>query len=100
MKEFSIEGRQPVLEALKAGRKIKTVYIAEGTSGATLEEIKSRAKKLRIKVRYIPRQELEKISVTGSEQGVVALGEPKAYVEVEDILNAAEAKGNNLYFSP
>ncbi|MGI6553840.1 MAG: 23S rRNA (guanosine(2251)-2'-O)-methyltransferase RlmB [Bacillota bacterium] len=93
MKEVTIEGRQPVLEALKAGRKIKTVYIAEGTKGTTLGEIKKKAEQRGIKIRYVPRQDLEKMSVTGSEQGVIALGEPKAYVEVDDILQAAASKG-------
>jgi tRNA G18 (ribose-2'-O)-methylase SpoU len=77
VKEVTIEGRQPVLEALKAGRKIKTVYIAEGTKGTTLGEIKKKAEQRGIKIRYVPRQDLEKMSVTGSEQGVIARGNPK-----------------------
>lgn len=95
MKDVTIEGRQPVLEALKAGRKIKTIYIAEGATGETLGEIKQRAALAGVPVRYFSRQELDKISITGSEQGVVALGEPKGYVEVEDLFEAAEQKGED-----
>lgn len=93
MKEVTIEGRQPLLEALRSGRKIKTIYIAEGTSGDSLGEIKRLAGKRKITVKYLSRIELEKLAVTGSEQGVVALGAPKEYVAVEDMLAIAEKKG-------
>ena len=97
MKEVTIEGRQPVLEALKAGRKIKIVYIAEGTSGEILGEIKERAEKEALPIQYVSRQAMEKIAVTGSEQGVVALGTPKDYVEVEDILDVAARAGQDPF---
>lgn len=97
MKEVTIEGRQPVLEALRSGRKIKTIYIAEGTSGDTLAEIKQLAGERKLPIRYLSRVELEKLAVTGSEQGVVALGAPKDYVEVEDILAIAEKRGEDPF---
>lgn len=97
MKEVTIEGRQPVLEALKSGRKIKIIYIAEGTSGETLGDIKHRAGQRNVPIRYVSRAELDKIAVTGSEQGVVALGEPKAYVEVDDIFDLAISKGEDPF---
>lgn len=97
MKEVTIEGRQPVLEALKAGRKIKTIYIAEGTKGETLKDIKKRAGERNVPIRYVSRVELDKIAVTGSEQGVVALGAHKAYVDVEDICQTAADKGEDPF---
>lgn len=97
MKEVTIEGRQPVLEALKAGRKINVICIAEGTTGETLAEIKLRAGQRGIGVRIVPRPELDKMSATGAEQGVVALGQPKGYVEIEDILAGAEAAGEDPF---
>lgn len=97
MKEITIEGRQPVLEALKAGRKIKVIYIAEGTAGKILREIRSRARERNVPIREISRNDLDRIAVTGSEQGVAALGEPKAYVEVEDIFEISVNKGEDPF---
>ena len=97
MKEVTIEGRQPVLEALKAGRKIKELYIAEGASGETLAEIQKRAGQRGVPVRFISRQELSKIAATGAEQGVVALGAPIPFVDVDDILNAAFEAGQDPF---
>jgi len=97
LKEVTIEGRQPVLEALKSGRKIKSIFIAEGSSGEILGDIKQRAGQRKIPIRYVSRAELETIAVTGSEQGVVAVGEPKGYVGVDDILEAAVSKGEDPF---
>lgn len=97
MKEVTIEGRQPVLEALRAGRKIKLLYIAEGASGETLAEIQKRAGQRGVPVRFISRQELSKIAATGAEQGVVALGAPIPFVDVDDILNAAFEAGQDPF---
>ncbi len=97
VKEVTIEGRQPLLEALRSGRKIKIIYIAEGTSGESLGEIKKLAGERNVPVKYLSRIELGKLAVTGAEQGVVALGAPKSYLEVEDMLAIAEEKGEDPF---
>ncbi len=97
MKEVTIEGRQPVLEALKAGRKIKLIYIAESATGKILEEIRTKAREKKVSIREISRNDLDRLSVTGSEQGVVALGEPKAYAGVEDIFEVSVSKGEDPF---
>lgn len=97
LKEVTIEGRQPVLEALRAGRKIKKLYIAEGASGDTLAQIRQLAGRKGINVQDIPKCDLNKLAVTGADQGVVALGEPIPCVEVGDLLNVAYEAGQDPF---
>lgn len=97
MAQVTIEGRQPVLEALKAGRKVRMLYIAEGASGETLAEIRKRAEQRGVPVRHVSRGELNKLAVTGADQGVIAVGEPIGLVEPDDILNTAYEAGQDPF---
>jgi 23S rRNA (guanosine2251-2'-O)-methyltransferase len=87
-----IEGRNPVIEALKSGRSIKIIYIAAGSRGKTVDCIKSLAQSRGISVQEIEKVQLDKHSTTGAHQGVVAYVAPYTYAQIEDILEAAAQK--------
>ena len=91
--EGVIEGRNAVLEALKAGRPIDKLYIAKGETDATLAHIASRARDAGAVVVETDRRKLDAMSLTGSHQGALALASVKAYVSVQDILEIAAARG-------
>jgi len=92
-----IAGRNPVREALRAGRPINKVVMAKGAGAGPLSEIIKLAKENNIPLQTVDRTYLDKL-VTGSpHQGVVAYAAPKQYVEVEDILAAARAKGQDPF---
>ncbi len=92
-REDLIEGRNAVTEALRAGRSIDKIYIAKGEVDKTLGHIASQARDMGIVVVEADRRKLDAMSVTKAHQGVVALAAVKEYCTVEDILAAAEAKG-------
>jgi 23S rRNA (guanosine2251-2'-O)-methyltransferase len=90
--EGKLEGRNPVLEALKAGREIDKIFIQKGASGS-IAKIIGIARDNNIIVQEVERQKLDSISETGAHQGVIAFAALSNYVEVEDILKIARDKG-------
>ncbi|KNY29237.1 23S rRNA (guanosine(2251)-2'-O)-methyltransferase RlmB [Pseudobacteroides cellulosolvens] len=85
-----LEGRNPVLEALKAGRTINKILIAKGEREGSIRQIAAVAKEMGITIQEVDRRNLDNISLTKSHQGVIAYVSVKEYVEVDDILKAAE----------
>ncbi len=88
-----IEGRNAVIEALRAGRAIDKIFIARGDVDKTLGHIASRAREQGVVVVECDRRKLDFMSRTKAHQGVVALAAVQAYCEISDILAAAEARG-------
>ncbi len=92
-KESTIEGRNAVLEAFRSGRTIDRLYILDGCQDGPVMTIKREAKKQDTQVRYVARERLDQLSETGKHQGVIAVSAAYEYAEVEDLLAAAERKG-------
>ena len=88
-----IEGRNAVIEALRALTPMDKVYIAKGETDAALGHIAAKARAAGIAVVDCDRRKLDGMSVTHAHQGVIAVAAVREYVEVEDILKAAEEKG-------
>ena len=91
--EGIIEGRNAVIEALRAGTAMDKIYLAKGETDATLGHIASTARKQGIVVVEADRRKLDAMSVTHSHQGVIAVAAVREYASVEDILQAARDKG-------
>lgn len=92
-REFTIEGRNAVIEAFRSGRPIDRLYILDGCQDGPVVTIKREAKKRDTLVKYVARERLDQMSDTGKHQGVIAVAAAYEYVEVEDILAAAREKG-------
>ena len=88
-----IEGRNAVIEALRAGTAIDKIYIAKGETDATLGHIASTARGKGVVVVEADRRKLDGMSRTKSHQGVIAIAAVREYADVEDILAAAREKG-------
>jgi len=88
-----IEGRNAVIEALRAGTVIDKIYLAKGDTDATLGHIASKAREKGIVVVEADRRKLDGMSRTHSHQGVIAMAAVREYATVDDILNAAREKG-------
>ena len=88
-----IEGRNAVIEALRAGTSIDKIFIARGETDAALGHIASAAREKGIVVVDADRRKLDAMSRTHSHQGVIAQAAVRAYASVDDILAAAREKG-------
>lgn len=91
--EFTIEGRNEVIEAFRSGKTIDKLYVLDGCKDGPVMTIIREAKKTDTIIRYVDREILDRLSKTGHHQGVVANAAAYDYAEVEDILNAAREKG-------
>jgi len=89
----TIEGRNPVLEALKAGRPINKLLLAKGLNPRLAGEVQNLARQQGIPVQQVDRRKLDALAASRNHQGLIAMAAPRPYVEVEDILAAAATKG-------
>lgn len=90
--EMIIEGRNAVIEALRAGKLIDRLLIQDGAQDGPIQTIRREAKKRDVLVRFVAKERLDQLSGTGRHQGVIAYAAAYAYAEVADILAAARAK--------
>ena len=90
-----IEGRNAVVEALRAGVNIDKIFIMKGETDSILGHIASTAREKGIVVVDADRRKLDGMSRTHSHQGVIALAAVREYCTVDDILNIAREKGEN-----
>ena len=88
-----IEGRNAVMEALRAGRTIDKIFIAKGDVDKTLGHIASKARSAGIVVTEADRRKLDAMSQTHAHQGVIALCAVKEYSTIEDMLAIAAERG-------
>ena len=85
-----IEGKRPVLEALKVGVPAKRLYVADGLKGdKTVDDVVRRAHKMRISVKQVKRHELDERSERGSHQGLMLETASYQYSNVNEIVIAA-----------
>lgn len=91
--EFTIEGRNAVMEAFRSGKPVDKLYILDGCQDGPILSIKREARKQDTLIRYVTRERLDQMSETGKHQGVIAVAAAYEYAEVEDILQAAREKG-------
>ena len=89
----TIEGRNAVIEALRAGTTMDKIYLAKGETDKTLGHIASKARAQGIVVVEADRRKLDGMSRTHAHQGVIALAAVREYVTVQSLLDAAAAKG-------
>ena len=90
--EFTIEGRNAVIEAYRSGKPIDKIFILDGCQEGPIQTIKREAKKHDTPVKFVSRERLDQMSETGKHQGVIAYAAAYEYAEVEDILAAARKK--------
>lgn len=88
-----LEGRNPVLEALKAGRTINKILIARGEREGSIRQIAAMAKEKGVVVQEVDRSRLDMMASTRSHQGVIAFTAVRDYVEVDQLLQIAQDKG-------
>lgn len=88
-----IEGRNAVIEALRAGETIDKIFIARGETDKTLGHIASKARAAGIVVVDADRRKLDYMSRTHAHQGVIALAAVREYASMEDIFAVAGQRG-------
>ena len=91
--EFTIEGRNAVIEAYRAGRPIDKLFILDGCQDGPILTFKREAKATQTPVKFVTKERLDQLSETGKHQGVIAYAAAYEYATVEEILDNARQKG-------
>ncbi len=92
-----IFGRNPVFEAVKSGRAIDSILVAQGSKGGTVSVILAKAKQQGIVIKEVNPRKLDYMCGGSAHQGIAAVAAVKEYSTVEDILLEAEEKGEDPF---
>lgn len=90
---MTIEGRNAVLEAFRAGKPIDKLYLLDGCHDGPVMSITREARKQDTLITYVSRERLDQMSATGKHQGVIAQSAAYAYSQIQDMFDLAEKKG-------
>lgn len=93
MTEETIEGRNPVTEALVSGTEIDKIYLSKSANTASLSKLLRLAKERNVPISYADSKKIETMSTSGNCQGVVAVISEVKYSTVDDILSDADKSG-------
>ena len=91
--ECRLEGRNALTEALKAGRTIDKVFIADGDTDKGLQRLAAQAREAGAVVVPVDRRKLDLMSTTHAHQGIIAQAAAHEYATVDDILEEAASRG-------
>ena len=95
--ENVVAGRNAVMEALKNGQRVDTVFLAKGATGGSIGKIVAMAKDGGYPVKEVTPEKLDQLSGGVEHQGVIVTLSAVDYVEVADILAKAEEKGEKPF---
>ncbi|AJD89432.1 23S rRNA (guanosine(2251)-2'-O)-methyltransferase RlmB [Jeotgalibacillus haloalkalitolerans] len=96
MSEEFIGGKNPVLEALRAGREINKIWIGEGSQKGQMQQVIQLAKEANVLVQFVPKKKIDQL-MDGQHQGVVASIAAYEYAEMDDVFALAEKKGEDPF---
>lgn len=84
-------GRNPIREALKAGRDMEKLLVAKGELIGSAREIVAMAREQKVIVQEVDRAHLD--AMAPGHQGLIAVVSAYAYQTVDDMLALAKARG-------
>jgi 23S rRNA (guanosine2251-2'-O)-methyltransferase len=87
-----IEGRNPVLEALRAGHEINKIFALKGDTSGALKSVLDLAGRKRIPVSFVEPNVLDKMATTRNHQGIIAQAASWKYASIDAILAKAAQK--------
>lgn len=95
--EYTLEGRNAVIEAYRSGMTIDRLFVREHQEDGPIRTILREAKKAGTRVQFVTKERLDQMSETGKHQGVIAYAAAFDYATVEEILQKARDKGEDPF---
>jgi 23S rRNA (guanosine2251-2'-O)-methyltransferase len=90
--EEYIAGRHSVLEAMRSGRSMNKIWIAENAQKQQLQPIISEAKKADIVIQFVDKRKLDQMVQDVPHQGVIAQVAAHRYYELDELMAKAKEK--------
>ena len=91
--ETRLEGRNAVTEALRAGRTIDKIFIADGEIDRGLQRLAAECREAGAVVVPVDRRKLDLMSTTHAHQGIIAQAAAHEYATIDEILQVAADRG-------
>ncbi len=98
MDRIQVEGKNPIMEALKSGKKLEKLYIQDGTDNRKIGDILTLAKQGRTVIEYVPKHRLENMAESHAHQGLIGILPEVVYAEFEEMVDEALGKNNSPLF--
>lgn len=95
--EFTIEGRNAVIEAFRSGKTVDKLFVLEHCKEGSMNTIIREAKKHDTVINYVKKERLDQMSESGKHQGVIGYLAAYEYATVEDILKIAREKNESPF---
>ena len=86
------EGKNPVVEALKSGKTIEKLVVLDKTEDIVIREQVKIARDRGIRVEFVQRQALDRMSKTGHHQGIIAVTTDFEYTDLEQVIDKKEGR--------
>jgi 23S rRNA (guanosine2251-2'-O)-methyltransferase len=92
-----IIGRQPLLEAMKAGKPIERIFLLKSATGDIIPQIRQLAASLKVPINTVPMEKLNGLT-QANHQGVIAVTAKVAYLDLQDVISHVVEKGETPLF--
>lgn len=92
-----IYGKNAIIETMEADKAVYKLMVAMNLKNDTRNPVINLAKKKGVKIEFVNRNVLDKLSSNGSHQGFVAETEDFQYSSVDEILQLAQQKGEQPF---
>ena len=93
--DYILTGRNPIREALKNHHDLEKLLVQKGELSGSAREIVQKAKEQKVQIQIVEKSRLD--AITPNHQGLIAFASAYQYSTVEDILQAAEEKGEDPF---
>lgn len=93
-----VSGKNPVLEALRSGRDMNKVWVAEGVKKAGIAELLQLAKESGIIVQFVPKNKVDQLTDGANHQGVAASVAAYRYAEIDELFERAASRNEDPFF--
>ncbi|MGL5328014.1 MAG: 23S rRNA (guanosine(2251)-2'-O)-methyltransferase RlmB [Peptostreptococcaceae bacterium] len=94
----NIEGRNPVIEAIKSERVIDKIMISNSAKEGSIKKIIGMAKEKNLVIQYVDKNKLDEISTSHAHQGVIAQVSEYKYYELDELIELTKEKSENPFF--
>lgn len=90
-------GRQPVVEAIQAGKAIERIFLLRNATGDIIPQIKQLAAQYQIPVNLVPVEKLNGLT-RANHQGCVAITAQVSYLDLQDVISHTIDQGETPLF--
>ena len=93
-----IEGRNPIIEALKNNRPIEKIMVNKASKEGSIKKILAMAKENKVIIQEVDRHKLDEMSESHVHQGVIAITSDYRYYDLDEILEIPRQNGEDPFF--